>query len=74
MSRKIKTVHYCDQDKFENVVNELLSAGWKILSTNTVAAINCAEYDYCPSFTAILLLNEPEAAPQPDFNFVKESE
>ncbi len=50
----IKTVHQCDQHKFEDEVNELLSEGYIIISSDTCAAIDSAEYDFAPSFTAIL--------------------
>ena len=53
--QKIKVVHECDCDDFETEVNKLTSIGWVISSTGTCAAINSAEYDYTPSFTAILI-------------------
>lgn len=55
----IKTVHCCDGAEFESEVNELIKDGWSILSAATCAAINSADYDFCPSFTAIMSKDEP---------------
>lgn len=51
----IKTLHHCDAGEFDKEVNALLSEGYKVSSTGTCAAINSVEYDFCPSFTAILI-------------------
>ncbi len=53
--QSVKTLHHCDAIAFDKEVNELLSEGYKVSSTSTCAAVNDAEYDFCPAFTAILI-------------------
>lgn len=57
-NQKVKVIHHCDQDTFEQNVNCWLSDGLKISSTNCCAAINSHEYDFTPAFVAILVLDE----------------
>jgi len=54
MYARIKTVNVSDEKQFEDCCNDLLSNGWKILSTSCGFA-NSEKYDFCSSWQAILI-------------------
>lgn len=51
---KVKTINTPDENKFESKCNELLTDGWKILSTSCGFA-NSEKYDFCSVWQAILV-------------------
>jgi hypothetical protein len=54
--QQIKVIESADCDEFERDVNDLLSNGYRVLSSNC-GFVNSEKYDFCSSYQAILINN-----------------
>lgn len=55
--QEIKIINMTDEDDFTKAVNEALSNGYKISSTDC-GFINSEQYDFCSSYMAILVIDK----------------